>query len=84
MAARRTPWYAAATSAARDVMVCEDRFIFLPARALWLSNITGRGGGNRSGQNGSFIFTMWIRFSIEIFFLVEYDVSLFPATVKTR
>ena len=46
---------------------------------------TPRGGGGGTGLVKVVnIFLQWILFSIEALFLVEYDVYLFTARVKTR
>ena len=60
-----------------------DRFIILAAGASWLGNIAGRGGGTGLVKVVN-LFLRWIHFSLEALFLVEHDVYLFTARVKTR
>ena len=60
-----------------------DRFIISPAGASCFGNIAGRGGGTGLVKVVKLIL-QWIHFSIEALFLVEYDVYLFTAKVKTR
>ena len=60
-----------------------ERFIFSPAGALWFGNIAGRRGGTGLIKAVK-LFLRWIPCSIEILFLVEYDVHLFTARVETR
>ena len=44
----------------------------------------GSGGGGTSRVKVLNLYLRWIHFSIEALFLVEYDVYLFTARVKTR
>ena len=61
-----------------------DRFIISPDRASWFGNIAGRGGEGTGLVKVVNLLLRWIRFSIEALFLVEYDVYLFTARVRTR
>ena len=60
-----------------------DLFIISPAGALWFGNIEGRGRCTGLVKVVNIYFG-WIHFSIETLCLVEYDVYLFAARVKTR
>ena len=52
-----------------------DPFIISSAGALWFGNIAVRGGGKGVVKVVN-LFSRWIRFSIKILFLVEFDVFL--------
>ena len=61
-----------------------DRFNILSAGALGFGNIAGRGEGTGLVKVVN-LFLRRTHFSIEILFLVEYDIYLFTARrVKTR
>ena len=59
------------------------RFAISPPGASCFGNIAGREGGTGLVKMLK-LFLRWIHFSIEALFLVEYDVFLFTATVRTR